>query len=239
MAFEIPIDIAYFNHPKTLHLIAILKKPEADVYPLRLWGWAASYARDGQLPSDSRVTEKGLRWKGVPGSLVAALVLAGFIEKDGTTIHDWNEHIGRAIRIYELKKQKQRDKYDREKGILPEESRKNSGSIPPIRDTQDRILNSTQEGIQKDGPRPVISKLTQTWNSGPGLHLNGDKAASQIQAAMDVGVDPQKIEQAFMDHTKIKGMKLWDVLDPLRPKNGSGSLGTSEILAKFARGEIT
>jgi hypothetical protein len=49
MGFEIPVDVDYFEHPKTQMLIAILGRryAEADIYPLRLWRWCALYARDG------------------------------------------------------------------------------------------------------------------------------------------------------------------------------------------------
>lgn len=237
MGFEIPIDADYFSHPKTLKLVELLG-PRADIYPLRIWAWASRYARDGVVEGQHRAMELAAGWKQPVGKLVAAMQQAGFIDADGKTLHSWMDGIGRAILIYERKKKKMRDKYHSSVGILPEELRKTSGSLPPTLDTLDKTLHSTREGIQKDGPRTVVSSLASTWNKGPGLHLNGDKAAAQIQAAIDVGVDPQKIEQAFMDHTKIKGMKLWDVLDPLRPKPSNGVLSTSEILEKFARGDV-
>ncbi len=130
MAFEIPIDLDYFDHPKALHLIEILRKPEADVYPIRLWRWAAKYARDGVIPADTSVMERGVRWKGKAGVLHAALVTAGFLNKDGLTIHDWQEYVGRAIMLYESKKKKQRDIYDKMRGIIPEDGRKIVGILP-------------------------------------------------------------------------------------------------------------
>jgi hypothetical protein len=121
-----PVDVDYFNHPKTLRLMSILGRPEADVYPLRLWRWAVSYASDGQLPHDPRQIEVSIGWRGKPGRLYAALVEAGFIESDTFTLYSWMDHIGRAIAIYDEKKRKQRELYKIKVGILPEESRKNS-----------------------------------------------------------------------------------------------------------------
>jgi len=66
-------------------------------------------------------------------------------------------------------------------------------------------------------PRGSVRFLAQKWNRGPGIHLNGDKACEQIQAAIDVGVDPQGIDVAFSNDEAIKGRKIWEVLDPLRP----------------------
>lgn len=135
MAFEIPIDLDYFEHPKTLRLVSLLKRPEADIYPIRLWKWAAKYARSGQLPSDPALIERGMGWKGRAGRLLQAMIDAGFINSDGVTIHDWEQYVGRSIAIYEAKKRKQREKYNSDNGIIPEESRKNSGGIPPTPDT--------------------------------------------------------------------------------------------------------
>lgn len=121
MGFEMPVDVDYFDHPKTLDLIAILGKQEADTYPLRLWKWAAKYSKRGVLSGQAAQIEVPLRWKGPPGKLQKALIDAGFIEPDGKAIHDWMKGIGRAILIYDEKKRKQREAYARKHGILPEE----------------------------------------------------------------------------------------------------------------------
>ena len=134
MGFELSIDSDYFGHPKTLHLISLIG-PGADVYPLRLWFWASKYARSGYLGTPSRlvdVIEPGIGWKGrgrTKGRLRDALHTAQFLESDGAgnySIHDWNEGIGRQISLYERKKQKQRERYAEERGILPEDHRPSS-----------------------------------------------------------------------------------------------------------------
>jgi hypothetical protein len=164
MAFDIPIDLDYFEHPKTLELISILKIPEADIYPLRLWKWAAKYARDGILPANVAMIEREIRWQGPSGALHKALIKAGFLEKDGKTIHDWHEHVGRAIMLYEAKKRKQREKYDKSAGILPEECGKNSGSIPPTLETLDTLPNSTQERIGNGAAAPIPPRPKRAVN---------------------------------------------------------------------------
>jgi hypothetical protein len=233
MGFELPIDADYFTHPKTLKLISILGA-RADVYPLRVWAWASRYARDGVVEGQHRAIELAAGWKQPVGKLVASLQQAGFIDPDGKTLHDWMNGIGRAILIYERKKQKMRAKYHLSVGILPEDLRKPSGSLPPTLDTLDETLHSTREGIQESKPRPVVHILASTWNRGPGLHLNGDKASEHIQAALHVGVTAPEIEQAFMDHAKIKGIKIWEVLDQLRKRKSNGSKTWDEILKDWA-----
>lgn len=210
MAFEIPIDLDYFDHPKTLRLMEVLKRPEADVYPIRLWRWAAKYARAGVIPTDVSVMERGVRWKGKSGLLHAAMVEVGFIEKDGLTIHDWNQYVGRAIHIYEIKKRKQRERYDKREGILPEEFRKNdgrspeefrgnSGDIPPTPDAPD--APDAPEGIASPpAEAPSAPPSPASPATGPSAEASGgaDDLTELRQAAKDaklfVASDKQRDE---------------------------------------------
>lgn len=253
MAFEIPIDLDYFDHPKTKKLCLLLKKPEGEVYPLRLWKWCAKYAKDGILPDDIEFIEAELGWKGAPGRLHGSLMGTGFIDSDGRTVHDWMEGIGRAILIYERKKQKMRDKYDHSSGILPEESRKTSGSIPPTRDTRD--TRDTREGIEapppaqpeptpeaKPDPTGNPSKqaperrgtspeagLVSLWNDQKDrFPISLDAGAKQVRATVAAGVPISAVETAFWDARLCSGKKIWDVLDALKGQHGK-SLRDTEL----------
>lgn len=115
MGFEIPVDLDYFSHPKTINLVTTLG-PEADIYPIRLWAWASKYAKDGIVKNPKQI-EVACGWKGEEGKCLKALIDCGFIEKDGTTIHDWEDHIGRAVSIYEARKERQREYYARTHGV--------------------------------------------------------------------------------------------------------------------------
>lgn len=144
MGFEIPIDVDFPNHPKSIQLIGILGD-RADVYPLRLWMWCAKFAKNGIIKGGADQVEMACAWKGKPGKLHAALIESGFIEHDGFTVHDWQEHAGRKLEQYEKKKRNQREK-DRLKkeaeyaadsggpstqssGSLPAEFRQSSGTV--------------------------------------------------------------------------------------------------------------
>jgi len=85
------------------------------------------------------------------------------------------------------------------------------------------------------GERRVANTLAELWNDGPGEHLGGRSALDKIQAAIDVGVNPQNIEQAFWDHKRIKGRKIWEVLDPLRPAPDNGVPSMDKILDNLAK----
>lgn len=152
MGFEIPVDVDYFDHPKTMALIGIIG-PEADIYPLRLWRWCALYAKEGVVTAGRPQIEGACKWQGKPGALYRALMKAGFVEADGITIHSWLDHVGRAIRLYETKKRKQREKYAAEvnhgTGILPEENDR----IPPIQSHPKKSQTGSSEKSAKRGER--------------------------------------------------------------------------------------
>lgn len=103
--------------------------------------------------------------------------------------------------------------------------------------TNDRQTTDNKQEVNKgeerkegeEGPRGAVRFLAQKWNTGPGVHLNGDKACEHIQAAIDVGVSAKDIDAAFSDHAAIKGKKIWEVLDPLR-QQVSGGKSWDELL---------
>lgn len=237
MGFEIPIDVDFFGHPKTLKLITILDRAEADVYPLRLWRWAASYARDGRLPGDVRQIEAAIGWRGKPGRLHSALVEAEFIESDGFTLHDWMNGVGRAIAIYEEKKRKQREKRLAHSGILPEECQKNSPY--PGRPTLD--VPSVKPGIPEPAvaaapvPAPSASPIPdspETDKPFGGGGLSNDDLQAVFQAALKNGNPPKEptpqddvIRQLLQLVPKLKSsssLKIWrQVIEACRARFGA------------------
>jgi hypothetical protein len=68
-------------------------------------------------------------------------------------------------------------------------------------------------------PAGVVDLLAQAYQAmNPGL-ISRTKAHRHIEAAMGVGVTAKAIESAVMC-PESKGKKLWEILDPLRPKLG-------------------
>jgi len=84
-------------------------------------------------------------------------------------------------------------------------------------------------------PSGIASKLAAIWNDGPGVHLSGAKAVEQIQAALDIGVTAQDIDQAFWNHKAVKGRKIWEVLDPLRPKGQPAICSVDDVMQDWAK----
>jgi hypothetical protein len=106
------IDDGFLEHPKTLRFCRAIADPCGATYLLRLWTWATKSAPDGDLRDmEPDELELALRWRGDPGVCYAALVSAGFIDKDddGATIHNWGERTGGAIVRMEQGGAKQRE----------------------------------------------------------------------------------------------------------------------------------
>jgi hypothetical protein len=120
-------------------------------------------------------------------------------------------------------------------------SRRESAVPTIVVSSSSSYSSSSQERRGGVGERRVANALAELWNDGPGEHLNGKSAVDKIQAAIDVGVDPQVIEQHFWDHQRIKGRKIWEVLDPLRPKDGAAICSIQDVInevgAKLAKEE--
>ena len=176
MGFEIPIDVNFFDHPKTVMLIGLIGS-EADVYPLRLWRWCSMYAKNGVVAGGRTQIEGVLRWKGKAGSLHRALIRAGFLEADGKTVHDFMEGVGRAIFLYEQKKQKQREKYA--EGILPQTETQSAGILPEengrIPAIPSHPRNSEKSNPEKPNPAEVL--FERFWVAFPRVRKQGKGAA--------------------------------------------------------------
>lgn len=95
--------------------------------------------------------------------------------------------------------------------------RRDSGANAPLVMSSSSSSSSSEER-RSGGERRIANTLAELWNNGPGEHLTGTTAANKVQAAIDVGVKAQDIEQAFWDKDSIKGKKIWEVLDPMRDK---------------------
>ena len=122
MGFEIPLDCDYPEHPKAIKIIALLGK-RSDIFPLRLFCWAAKFAKSGVIDGGAAEIEAACKWDGDPGVLHDALIKVGILEDDGVTIHDWHEYAGRKLAAYLKKKTANKDAYKRKAMIQTDESK--------------------------------------------------------------------------------------------------------------------
>lgn len=118
--FYIRVFTNYPTHPKTIHL-KLRIGPQADCFPIRLWTWAAQFAKDGIIRGGAAMLEAVLGWTGKPGELHKGLMSypegfkAGFLEQDGITIHDWMDGTGAALKAYEETRERNRIYYQTRK----------------------------------------------------------------------------------------------------------------------------
>lgn len=101
------------QHPKLLRLATSLNihRAQAIGHLHCLWWWSLDYAPSGDLGSlaDGEIALAAY-WEGIPGSLVEALKLCGWIDPDGK-LHDWAHYAGPCLMA------KERQKKYREKRI--------------------------------------------------------------------------------------------------------------------------
>lgn len=186
----INVNSSYFNHPKTRRLKVYLSL-ESDVFPIRLWAFAAEYfPKDGILKGYSGLEIEGiLGFNGNSGNLIRALQTVGFVEKveNDFAIHDWQEHAG-FVWNYKLSGQKG----GRRSGI----SRRKNQSNPPFK----------RNGKSLQAKRQNAS--TMEWN---GMELNKDNtlrfekpsATLVTEYAQTLAFDLDG--QAFVDYYDSKG----------------------------------
>lgn len=99
-----PIKRGTPGHPKTLALAADLGlEPWGAVGVLEsVWHFAAHYARRGDVGRRSNVAiAQGIGWRGDADRLIAALVLAGYLDECAChrlRVHDWPDHADQAVR---------------------------------------------------------------------------------------------------------------------------------------------
>ena len=108
--FRCEADIV--DHPKTRAFCRDIKQPLGDAYILRGLCWLKRFAPRGTLSrSQGEALEVAARWPRAPGSLLAALERAGFLDRappergasgveagsEAWTWHDWWAHQGALV----------------------------------------------------------------------------------------------------------------------------------------------
>ena len=89
------LDLDYFENIKTKRLVGLLGR-NAEVLPIRLWCACGKHRPEtGRLDGYSAQEIESLcQWWGKSGQMIEAMVRVGFLEKDGVSVHDWQEHAG-------------------------------------------------------------------------------------------------------------------------------------------------
>lgn len=191
------IDEGYWGHRKTLRLCALLKNPEADTYPPRLWSWATRSAPDGELGGmDAYELECAVRYRPLDGKLFAALALAGFIDEmaDGTKrIHNWQVRTGAAIaRMTDRASQMRELRSHRSGGCVPETCRhcvRGRGDTVHSRVNHRDVTNPTRRDITNP-TSPVQSSPDKTSSDPDPDHAHAVAGPDPEYAAPPTAVAP-------------------------------------------------
>jgi len=150
---DLNLDIHYFDHIKTRRLVKALG-PTADVYPIRLWCYAARHCPATGIfkGMSAHELETELGWDGEAGELIDMLVQLSFLRRATSfyRIHSWAQHNGhltafakRASKAANARWAKQRE---REKNHA-QASPSNARAMP--QPTQPNPTNPTQPtGVQ-------------------------------------------------------------------------------------------
>jgi hypothetical protein len=147
MAYYVQLEASYWRHPKTLKLIELLGR-FADIYPPRLWSWAAQYRTSGVLASAKELA-LACDYRGNADKLLGAMRDAGFIDQSDLTIHDWSQKTGHGILMYEKEKERQKLKAER---IRAEKEAKNNLGTSHGTSQENTSVRTTITGPDLTGP---------------------------------------------------------------------------------------
>jgi hypothetical protein len=92
------------DHPKFAELKALLNQPKGPTagWLEMMWHFAGRFTPQGNIGKYSDLAiESWVEWDGTPGALIAALIQAGWIDRDSThrlLVHDWKDHADKATK---------------------------------------------------------------------------------------------------------------------------------------------
>jgi hypothetical protein len=184
----IEFDIDMPGHWKT-----DLAAHELDLPPLfvsgimpSFWAWALKYADDGNISRVPRAAiAKQLGWPGEAEVLFDAMVEAGFLERDGVTIHDWEDYAGRLLRRRRANAERMRNS----RGVAGE-----ANPAPPA----DDAYSETFEQFWKSYPRKIAKR--GAWRCWRTRVKQGTAEADMIAASGYYGKACASTEPRFIMH---------------------------------------
>ncbi len=94
------LDVNYFTNIKVVRLVSLLGEG-AEIYPIKLWCYAAKHHTDNGFLKD--YTDKEIAhlvgFKGDASSMLEAMLKVGLVEKSktGIKIHEWEKHEGHLL----------------------------------------------------------------------------------------------------------------------------------------------
>jgi hypothetical protein len=129
------LDPNYFEHPKTVRLMAWLGET-ADVFPIRLWAYCAKiHPADGTLKGYSEVeVEAVIKWRGDTGKAVKALMAVGYLKRvpKGFQCVDWKQHEGHLEAFSRRAKAAADARWSKYASSTPKAELSNTPTVPSV-----------------------------------------------------------------------------------------------------------
>lgn len=211
------------NHPKLLRLANELKVWPSTATGLLvcLWSWTMRYREDGDL-SDLADPELVLAagcpkylTRGNSRKFINILVKCRWLDRseDGSKlqVHDWQEHQGSLIR--ERAAHRDRMRAARAAHVRSTCGERAGAPIPSLSPPIPSPPTRTEEG----GAQEEVIRFLMAQSRQAKILPGAETIRRNLEAALAAGVKGAAIDEAFMN-PKNRGLKVWEILDPLRPK---------------------
>jgi hypothetical protein len=219
------------DHPKVKHLASLLDVSEVTAvgHFACLLAWTIRFRPGGRVENYAVAGACRLQRDGA--SVVTALVQAGLAHEDGESIkiHDWREYTRNYLKSKKDARRVQRYRSRTRTGQFADKSGEQNGA------EQSGTEQSGEE--RKSPPSGPAVVLWGYWNSARvGAPIGREKGVRIIQVALDRGMKFREAEAAFTTEARMKGRKIWELLDELAPKGAPGQKSISDMLSKFGGG---
>jgi hypothetical protein len=207
----IKVATDFGEHPKALALSSRLNDPRAPLHLPPVWGYYARYYRDGSMPDSEdaiRALERAALWNGAPGTLVAALLDVGLIDRKRKrlVVHGWEEwqegHTRKLERDRERMRAKRAESRSTSRTTVERGSRDRRGIEERKRRGEEEDLGeqASDPGLTP-GAAPAAGSLARSLeeHQGSSHDQNTSKAATGAQ-----GDDPPPRKLLVLDSTEIR-----------------------------------
>jgi hypothetical protein len=183
------------DHPKTVHVQQLLGclRHEVVGYLELLFHWTAKYSPRGDLGkwSDQAIAD-GVGWRGEPSALVAALVEAGWLDRDPQhrlLVHDWHEHADEAVKISLKRKGLELDAAFYRPGVTPRPAA--GAPAEPCRDAvatvsrqrSDSVATASRPPLPEPLPEPEPEPDRSLSSCSPARETEPAGAPAEVEAA--------------------------------------------------------
>lgn len=142
----------------------------------------------------------------------------------------WDLEMAKLIHMYEAGGEKYLVYHNHDDHNPPGHIKNQRSQYPaPPNDLCECILGPVRTPPQDDPSNPLEQYLYRLFIGNGGYSIGPTNGTKHIRFAIDRGAKKEEIEAAFSNPEKIKSKKIWELLDPITPKNGNGADYMAEV----------